>query len=57
MPLLSEGYHSPVMSCDPAVTEKVFRNEGQYPCRMPSLERNIQWLYNQRQEDTSLPFE
>ena len=54
--LLSKGF-SPVMSCDPSVAETLFRNEGYYPSRLPTLEKNMQWLYSKRQESTTLPFE
>ena len=54
--LVSKGF-SPVMSCDPAVAEILFRNEGYYPSRLTILEKNMQWLYNKRQESTTLPFE
>ena len=44
-----------VMANDASFAESLHRNEGQYPTR-GIMEKNLQWLYNQRNEPTPMAF-
>ena len=41
------GY-SMVIVCVPEAAEEVFRNEGQYPTRVPAVADNMQWIINKK---------
>ena len=46
-----------VITDSPSAAEIIYRNEGKYPSRGKSLEENMQWFYQKRNEDTLMPFE